>query len=204
MLLHELPDQPGFQGDYWENHQDGKKLMTSKRHVENGPIMSYHGGGVCGIKHIWNLSPYPTREVKPYNVPKPKGISLYRPNKTSPKPSPVDVGLLYTYQTPVISGKFPKQTCVERVSSFIETYRKTYPKGALIQICLNSYLFTWVPYLEQMGFKESEKFRNSSSGGTVSIWNLLTENFQPYDQEKVEEIKAEKKSSKTSPTTPFG
>lgn len=122
-------------------------------------FLSYHGGGCCGVKHIWNFPADPKTTIAALNECS-IGEQPYKRffNKAA-----------------------PSETALARLDRYIEHMHKAAP-GNLIEIFLAEYKGNkpmcqvshgWPAALEERGFVASEPFVNSNTNNLITRYTLV-------------------------------
>lgn len=119
--------------------------------------LSYHGGGCCGVKHIWNFPTKPEIEVNALGecIIADKNNYMRFANKA-----------------------YPREKAIERLDRYIKLMEKTQPKG-LIEIFLIKHshpvydqLTGWKDVLLERGFVAGEPFQNSNTKNWITMFTL--------------------------------
>lgn len=126
--------------------------------------LSYHGGGCCGVKHIWGFYHNPKTIISAIGkLPSPGQAAWYQKKSFFFEPVPAETG-------------------IERLDRYLKHMEKTQP-GALIEIFLAEYKHDkgicqishgWPEVLLERGFVASEPFVNSNTNNLITRYTLVT------------------------------
>ncbi len=128
--------------------------------------LGYHGGKCCGIKTIWHLGTKPEHEVTPVSKKEDKSLDQCGDDVQS--------------DYPFFFRAAPEESAVNRLDRYIKFLKEKRPSG-LVEIALAESQYNWVdqsawfPVLEERGFKQVVRFKNSNSGNWVRVFYLVIE-----------------------------
>lgn len=130
-------------------------------------IITYHGGGCCGIKHIKGM-----------------GSQGYKDKLWSAVAAPTrdfDSTLNLTYQN-IYREAMPAETGLDRLKRYIAFYRVGSAYRGILEIVLatspyeaHNQVLEWRDTLLELGFKEVSVCRNSNSMNHIHVFHLITD-----------------------------
>jgi hypothetical protein len=135
--------------------------------------IAYHGGKCCGLKTIYKMGYNPDEKI-------PADSSFLKEAKYGVTNKDALGNSVSSNDTPYF-GVTEKETYKERLVRFIDFLRVNRPSG-LIEIALMehpsdpNYYYSqrkWYPFLEELGFTMTTRFKNSNSGNWVTTWILI-------------------------------